>query len=82
MVELIQSCWHRDPSQRPTAEQVVQALQALLGAEAAAEEAEEDRLPGSGGVLAAALAAQPPRKPEPKARPANPFQTRSDKLFP
>ncbi|PRW50927.1 serine threonine- kinase [Chlorella sorokiniana] len=88
-VALIRSCWHRDPSQRPTADQIVQALQVLLGPEAAAEEGLEEegeegfkeRPPGSGGVLAAALAAQPPRKPEPKERPANPFQTRQDKLF-
>ena len=93
VVALICSCWRRDPAQRPTAEQVVQTLQALLGPEAAAEgskdsgsmEGSAGQLPGSGDVQAAvapAPAAQPPPKPQQKARPANPFQSRADKLFP
>ncbi len=71
----------------------MQTLQALLWPGAAAEEGEEGggmqgsagQLPGSGGVQAAAApapAAQPPPKPHQKARPANPFQSQADKLFP
>lgn len=77
VVELIQSCWHRDPSQRPTAEQVVQQLKALVGPEAGEEEAA-----AAGRAKAAALAAQQPPKPQPKARPPNPFSSRAGALFP
>lgn len=88
VVELIQSCWRRDPSQRPTAEQIVQRLQAFLGTEAAAEEegdaegAAMNRLPSSGEAAVLAAAQPPPPRPQPKARPANPFQAREGMLFP
>lgn len=76
-MELIHSCWHRDPSQRPTAEQIVQQLKALVGPDVAAEEEE-----AAVYALAAALAAQPPPKPQPKARPPNPFSSSVGAPFP
>lgn len=79
VVDLIHSCWAKDPSQRPTAEQVVQRLQALVGPEVAGLEGSEGSAPpagpstGSASSGAAAPAPEPPTKPQPKARPANPF---------
>lgn len=72
VVELIKSCWCSDPSQRPTAEEVVQRLPAVAAEEA--NEQEPSTGSGSSGP-AAEMTSLHPQQASPRSvlRIANPF---------